>query len=393
MIENTLLIKNCDLIDGCSETIQKLVDILIIEGKIEKIGRNLSSPSNNNSMDNRGMTLLPGLIDTHVHLAFDGSDDPVNNLLFEHDHHTLIKMVMNCQKQLHNGVTTVRDVGGPTELIFALRESWRKKILVGPRLIVSGEVITTKGGHCHFIGHEVACNESALKAVTNGIKSGVDLIKIMATGGSLTPGSSVHVTQFLENEIAAIVEKAHHHSIKVAAHANAVEGIRNAINANVDSIEHGSFADTQALEAMVQKGIYLVPTMSPAEILIESQHITEKRRSDVLYNWESRKKVVKAAIDLGVKMTSGTDAGTTYVPHGCITKEIQLFYKLGMNPMKAIWTATSWAAELLGICDEVGTIEEGKAADMIGVRGNPIDDLRRLENPNLVIVAGQIIMN
>lgn len=393
MSGNSLQIKNCDLIDGCTDSIQVNVDILIIDGKIEKIGKNLSISGEIKTIDMSGKTVLPGMIDTHVHLAFDGSVDPVGALMSEDDHLTLIKMVNNCHKQLNCGVTTVRDMGGPRELILELRESWHKNILVGPRMLVSGAVITSKGGHCHFIGHEVSCKKTANIVAMDEISAGVDLIKIMATGGSLTPGSSVHITQFTTGEIETIVQKAHQHNIKVAAHANAIEGVRNAIKAKVDSIEHASFADDQSLEAMERAGIWLVPTMSPAEILIESEHITEQRRNEVEINWKSRRKVVERAIKLGIKMASGTDAGTTLVPHGCIAREINLFHKLGMNPMSAIWTATRWAAELVGISDEVGSLTEGKVADLIAVSGNPIKDLRLLANPEMVIVAGYIIRN
>lgn len=390
-VANNLLIKNCNLIDGVSESVLKNMDILISGGKIVKIEKDLHVSKIDLTLDLSGKTVLPGLIDVHVHLAFDASNDPVGHLTNDPEYITLIKMVMNCQKQIRSGVTTVRDMGAPRELILSLREAWKQNIISGPRMLVSGQVITTKGGHCHYIGNEVEGSESAREATEKEIRHGVDVIKIMASGGSLTPGSSVHVPQFCAEEIKAVVKKAHENGVKVAAHANALKGIQNAIEAGVDSIEHGSFADEKSIESMLDEGVFLVPTMAPAEVLLRSSLITEQRRNDVAKNWNSRKKAVKKAINIGLKMASGTDAGVTYMAHGMVALEISLFHQLGMDPMKAIWTATSWAAELLGISDQVGIVTTGKVADLIVVQGDPLKDLHLLASPELVLINGQII--
>jgi len=394
MIDQTLtsfLLKNCQLIDGISDSIRENVDIFIEGERIIEIGNRLSGIRPVKELDLSGHTVLPGLIDTHVHLAFDASDDPVGHLLEESDYITLIKMVINCKDQLLHGVTTIRDLGAPADLIIALRTALEQEILVGPRLVVSGEVITTKGGHCYYIGHEATCKQEAVDAVKEELRKGVDVIKVMASGGSLTPGSSVHIPQFSIDEIEAIVQTAHQKGIKVAAHANALAGIKNAVKSGVDSIEHGSYTDDETLELMRNLGTWLVPTMSPAEILLNSPHINEKRRNDITRNWKSRKAVVEKAIKMGIKMASGTDAGVTFTPHGCVSIEIELFRQLGMEPMQAIWTATCWAADLLGISDHVGIIAEGKYADLIAVEGNPLNNLKLLQYPKLVMINGKIV--
>jgi imidazolonepropionase-like amidohydrolase len=390
----SILIRNCFLVDGTSEHTRRGLDVLLDGEHVSQIGRNLSLPEGVEQIDAQGKTLLPGLIDAHVHLTFDGSLDPVGHLTTETPYVTLLKGVRNASLNLQRGVTTVRDLGGPSEVTLALRGAVQQGTIRGPRILTSGNVITTTGGHCHFIGHEVDDPQDARRAARLEMKKGVDLVKVMATGGALTPGSSVDLTQFSVGEISAVTQEVHAHGLKVAAHANGLTGLRNAVEAGVDSIEHGSYADREVMEMMKDRGTWWVPTMTPARVLLEgpnSKLVPTGRIISASRNWEARRGAVIEGVKMGLRMAAGTDAGATLTEHGLLSLEVETFHSLGMPAMQAIWTATRWAAELLGIQDRVGSIAEGKVADLILVDGDPLEDLRKLRTPVLVIQGGRIV--
>lgn len=390
----TILISNCSLIDGCSEVPRKGLDVLIEGEHVSRIGERLDVPKGAQQIEASGKALLPGLIDAHVHLAFDGSLDPVAHLIQETPYTTLLKAVRNASLNLRCGVTTVRDLGGPSEILLALRDAVKCGIVPGPHILTSGAIITTTGGHCHFMGHEADDPSEMRRAARLEMKQGVDLIKIMATGGALTPHSAVDLTQFSVEEIAAVVQEVHSHGLKVAAHANGLAGLRNAVEAGVDSIEHGSYADREAMEMMKEKGVWWVPTMTPALVLLEGPNrelVPPERIVSAGRNWKARRAAVSEGIRMGLKMAAGTDAGVTLTEHGIVSLEVETFHSLGMPAMQAIWTATRWAAELLGVEDSVGIVAEGKLADLLLVDGDPLEDLRRLREPALVIQHGRIV--
>jgi len=390
----TIIIRNARLIDGLSPAPREGVDLLLCEGRIAAIGAKLAAPGGSREIDAAGCTVLPGLIDAHVHLAFDGSLDPVGHLLAESPYTTLLKAAANAAQSLRRGVTTVRDLGGPGGLILALREAVRQGIIMGPRILAAGQVITTTGGHCHFMGHQADDLPAVRRAARCEIEQGVDLLKVMATGGSLTPGSPADAIQFGRAEIAAAVDEARARGLRVAAHANALGGLRHAVDAGVTSIEHGSYADRETLERMRELGTFWVPTMAPARIILEGPGaglIPPERSASAVKNWRARRRAVTEGIRLGVRLAAGTDAGVTITQHGLVALEVETFAALGLPPMQAIWTATRWAAELLGLEAEVGTLAEGRAADLILVRGDPLQDLSLLRQPAQVIQAGAVV--
>jgi len=389
-----ILIKNCRLIDGVSEQPHDAVDVLVEGRTIRGVGERLPAPESAFVVDGSGKTLLPGLIDTHVHLTFDGSLDPVRDLIGESHYITLLRAARNAALTLRRGVTTVRDLGGPAGIPYAVRDAVRQGIVPGPRILTSGQVITSTGGHCYFMGHEADDPASVRHSARLEMKAGADVVKIMATGGSLTPGCVADLIQFSADEMIPAVKEAHDHGLKVAAHANALQGIRNAVEAGVDSIEHGSYTDRELMALMQIKGTWWVPTMTPALVILEgpgSALISSERKASAGKNWKARRQAVMEGIRMGLRFASGTDAGVTLTDHGLVSMEVEAFHALGMPAMQAIWTATRWAAELLGIDGLVGTVAEGKTADLILVDGDPLADLSRLRAPLLVIHDGAIV--
>ena len=389
-----ILVKNCRLIDGVSEQPRDEVDVLVEGRTISRIGVDLAPPIDGRVIDASDKTLLPGLIDVHVHLTFDGSLDPVGHLVGESPYVTLLKAARNAAITLRRGVTTVRDLGGPSGIPYALRDSVRAGIAPGPRILTSGQVITSTGGHCYFMGHEADDPASVRHSARLEMKAGADVVKIMATGGSLTPGCPADLVQFSVDEMIPAVEEAHDHGLKVAAHANALQGIRNAVEAGVDSIEHGSYTDRELMALMQIKGTWWVPTMTPALVILEgpgSALISSERKASAGKNWVARRNAVVEGIRMGLRFASGTDAGVTLTDHGLVSMEVEAFHALGMPAMQAIWTATRWAAELLGVDGLVGTVAEGKTADLIVVDGDPLADLSRLRAPLLVIHDGAVV--
>ena len=390
-----LLLKNATLIDGIAPEPRAALDVLIRDGRIRAIGTNLGDPDAH-VVDCAGQYLLPGLIDCHVHLCFDASPKPVDHLNAELDTTTLLKMVCHARQTLQRGVTTVRDLGAKNGLDLALRDAIAQGWVPGPRMLVSGRVVTITGGHCYFMGYEVDTLDEIRRAVRLGVKAGVDLIKVMATGGRLTPGSSMDRAQFTEEELGAVVAEARLAGRRVAAHTGGLEGIRRAVAAGVTSIEHGSSMDETTMLAMKEKGIVWVPTNAPAVHILAnspSADFPATYLDAVRETWQTRRAAVQRGIELGVRFAAGTDAGVPCMEHGHVADEIKLFAELGLPPMQAIWTATRWAAELLGKENEIGSIAIGKYADLILVLSNPLDDLNRLMHPEIVVKDGKLVQS
>jgi imidazolonepropionase-like amidohydrolase len=391
----SLLFKDCMLIDGMSEEPRIGTDVRVQHGHICEVGPNLSREEQDvQVVDCAGRCLLPGLIDCHVHLCFDGSANPVAQLESESEATTLLRMAHNARQTLFRGVTTVRDLGSRGFLDTALRDAIERGWILGPRIVASGPVITIPGGHGSWIGIEVEGQEAIREAVRQHISAGVDVIKVMATGGRLTPGSQMNEPQFSLGELQVIMEGCRGTGVRVAAHAPGLAGVEQAIEIGVASIEHGSSIDESAMMDMKGKHIFWVPTITPAHVLLEtpaSESLSQEYLTGVRRRWCARRDALQRGIELGIPLAAGTDAGVTCVGHGRVAWEVRLFGELGLSPMEAVWTATRWAAELLGKEKEIGTIECGKLADLILVPGDPIEDLRVLEKPNCVVKEGKIV--
>jgi imidazolonepropionase-like amidohydrolase len=345
-------------------------------------------------IDGSGHTLLPGLINCHVHLCNDGSADTVRQVRDDSVPMATLRAVKNLGVALGAGVTTVRDCGAADEVAIELARAVADGIVAGPRILAAGRVITMTGGHGHFIGREADGPDAVRQATRAELKAGADFIKAMATGGVLTPGVEPDHSGLAEDELRWVVRTAHAAGRRTASHAIGGAGIKNALRAGIDSIEHGFHLDDEALELAVGNGAFLVPTL----VAIES--ITANAGRPELPDWVVRKAETEsgahragfaAAVAAGVTIAAGTDAGTPFNPHGDLARELGLMVDYGMTPMQAIVAATANAARNLDLHDKVGTIEPGKEADLILVPGDPSADIGRLGQVALVMKHGQVL--
>jgi imidazolonepropionase-like amidohydrolase len=344
------------------------------------------------------LTLLPGLIDVHVHLTMDLEGDWVTRAVRETAADEALRGAAHARTTLLAGFTTVRNVGArgfsDVALMRAIDAGW----IEGPRIIPAAHAIGITGGHCDATGwapgvlelgpKEGVANgvDQVVEAVRYQIKHGAKVIKVCATAGVLSFDATLGAQQLSEAELRAIVEEASRHGLKVAAHAHGTEGIKAAIRAGVASIEHGSMLDDEAIALMKQKGTYLVPT---AYLLTQFKYdqmpplIAAKAREAVPLAQESHRKAIKA----GVKIAFGTDAAV--YPHGENAREFAVYVGYGMKPIDAIRTATVNAADLLGLTDR-GVIAPRRLADLVAVPGNPLEDIRALERVSWVMKGGVV---
>ncbi len=377
------------VIDGTGRTIERAT--VVIRGTtIAAVGsdRELSLPRGTTKIDGRGLTLLPGLIDCHVHLCLGAEPDVVDAIANETPSLTLLKSSRSARQTLEAGVTTVRDVGSRDHSIFTLKQAIDTGLMPGPRIIGAGLAICMIGGHARFIGQEVEGAEQVRSVVRAQIAAGADVIKVIASGGVLTPGTSPDQAQMTVEELQAAVEEAQRAGRKVAAHAHGSSGMKNAIRAGVHSIEHATLMDEEAATMMKQQGVFMVPTLSalattaacrlgcgiPESALDKAKSMTKRHQVSF-----------KNALRDGIQIAMGTDAGTPFNFHGENAQELERMVAFGMSPMKAILASTSAAARLIGIQDQVGTIEKGKLADLLLFKGNPLRRIDLLRDRSRII--------
>jgi imidazolonepropionase-like amidohydrolase len=373
--------------------------VLVEDEKIVRVAKGgITIPQNAKKIPLTGMTLLPGFIDAHIHICLDGSPDPITSLLNESQTATTLKAARAAQKTLMAGVTSIRDMGGRNGIDLGLRQAVNSGLIPGPRMLVSGRLICMTGGHGWQIGQEANGPDEVRRTAREQIKAGADIVKLMATGGVMTPAVEPGSEQLTEEEMRAGVEEAHKAGKKTATHAMGTRGILNALRAGIDSIEHGVYLDEEAVAMMAERNVPLIPTIS-ALYFIENKGVeagipayaVEKTLRVKPHHLES----IRMAREGGVPVAAGTDAGTPFNLHGQNLTEIKLLVDYGgFSPMEAIEAGTRVSARVMGLQNELGTVEEGKLADLVLVAGNPLDNIDVLLDKNairLVMQGGKIV--
>ena len=387
------VIRNVTLLDGTGAA-PVTGQALIVEGRrISWIGPEAQLPegSDGHAIDGQGGTIMPGMINCHVHLTNDGSPDLFGQV--ERDSVTVsaLRGYLNLQATLESGVTSVRDCGAANGIALDLARAVDDGLVPGPRIRAAGRVITMTGGHGHFIGREADGPAGVRQATRAEIKAGAHFIKAMATGGVLTPGVVPTQTALQPDELEQVAREAHNAGRRAACHAIGNEGIKNAIRAGIDSIEHGFYLDDEALELALDRGTVLVPTLIAVNQIVNNGKtgampawVVEKAESESGHHRES----FAAAVRSGMKVAAGTDAGTPFNPHTYLPQELALMVDYGMRPMDAIVAATRNAAENLGLAPDVGTLEVGRLADIVVVDGDPSSDITAAGRVRFVMKDG-----
>ncbi len=349
-------------------------------------------------IDLAGKTILPGLIDCHVHLRSDGLADPRAQQASDTDAVALLRSARNARRCLECGVTTIRDCGSRGGIDFALRTASQQGLCPTPRLVLSGIIICMTGGHGWQLGYEADGPDAVRRAARTQIKLGADNVKLIASGGILSPGSEIGAPQLTIEEMRAAADEAHAAGKICCAHAHGSTAIKNAVRAGVDSVEHGYLLDDEGIDLMLQRGTYLVATSAAVRNVVKHgtssgvrPDVVRKAQSAIDQHIASFKRAHKA----GVKLAMGTDTGVPFTQHGNNLDELVYLVEMGLSPLEAIATATSGAAKLLKLDDRIGSLEPGKLADFVVVDGDPLSDITMLQDKGkilVVAVGGQVII-
>lgn len=385
-----LLFRDVRLIDGTGSPARPNTALLVERGRFAWIGPDNEAPAvaDHCVIHGQGRSLLPGLINSHVHLCNDGSADFAAQVRSDSVPLATLRAARMAELTLRSGVTSVRDCGAASGIVLELARAIDDGLQVGPRVVAAGRVITMTGGHGHFIGREADGVDAVRRATRAELKEGADFIKVMATGGVLTAGVDPGNVALLEEELAVVAQEAHNSGRRVATHAIGNAGIRNALRAGIDSIEHGLHLDDETLQMALDRGAFLVPTLLAVARIVEAgvargvpEWVVAKAEKEAEHSRES----FVAAIRSGMRIAAGTDAGTPYNLHEDLARELELMVNLGLSPMETIVAATRNAAENMDILHKVGTVEIGKRADLILVDGDPTEDIRVISS--IVYVA------
>ena len=389
------LITNVTVIDGTDGEPLRGGAVVVEDKRITWVGPATLAPAfePRSILDGGGCTLLPGLINCHVHLCNDGVADLFQQVRDDSITIATIRGVLNAELTLRAGITTVRDCGAANDIVIELAKAIERGMIAGPTIKAAGRVITMTGGHGHFIGREADGVDGVRKATRAEIKAGAHFIKAMATGGVLTPGVDPTQTAFQMEELEAVAQEAHKAGRRTACHAIGNAGIKNALRAGINSIEHGFYLDDEAIELFLKNGAFLVPTLIAVEQIVkngEARGIPDWVVRKAAAEGEHHQASFKAAVKSGMKIAAGTDAGTPFNPHGDLNLELALMVEYGLDPMQGLVAATRNAAENLAILDRVGTIEVGKVADLMMVRGDPLQDIRAMQQVVFVAKHGRV---
>lgn len=391
-----VVLRGVSLFDGVTSGLQADRTVICVGDRIDWVGPTSAEPRVGPGaivFDEAGRVLVPGLIDCHVHLSADGGTDFAGQLVSDTIPRAVLRAWASGNRLLASGVTTVRDCGAANDVVIELGRAIEDGLVAGPRVLAAGRVITMTGGHCFFVGRE-SDGEDGVRAATRAeIKAGAAFIKVMATGGVLTKGVSPNQVALTERELRVIVEEAHNAGKKVTAHAIGNVGIKNALRAGVDSIEHGFHFDEEAIQLALNSGAYLVPTLRALDADLEHEDALEpwlahKAHSESGYHQAS----FRSALGATMKIAAGTDAGTPFNPPGELVRELETMVRLGMTAEQALLSATRYAAANIDRSDTIGTVEVGKCADLLLLEADPLQDVGALRATAAIISRGQVLV-
>ncbi len=395
------------LIDGVSKTPREKVSILIHDDRITGVQPGFVTPAGAEVVDLSSATVLPGLIDAHDHITsvFDGGN-PVVEAVTGSGYDGAYASVGAAWATLEAGFTTIRDVGADNATIISMKKAVAKGVILGPRMFVAGEPLGPTGGHgdAHngldaelnhpgWTDNIVDSPEAGRRIVRAFRREGVDLIKIMPSGGVLSIGDNPDQQLMADDEIKAVIDTAHSLGMKVAAHAHGKGAIDKAVTLGVDSIEHGSFADAESYKLMKAHGTYLVPTLLVGDTVVKiaqthPEQLNPSSAAKALKVGPVLLKNLGDAYKAGVKIAFGTDQGLS--PHGANAREFALMVKAGMTPMDAILAATAGGSDLIGDAQDIGSVQTGRYADIIAVSGDPLADITEMERVQFVMKGGVV---
>jgi len=404
-----IVLKAARMFDGKANALVSPGVVIVEDSRIVELGASSKLPAGAEVIDLGDATLLPGFMDAHTHLRGDPASDSRQGRIDGIEQYPAERALIAsglARKTLHAGFTTVRDLGSADYIDVSLRNAIRDGHTEGPRMLVAVRGLGTTGGHCdptnsfrfglldpRMESPTVANGPDAMRAAVRwAVKYGADVIKTCATGGVLSLNDDVDSPQLTQEELNALVDQAHTMRRRAAAHAHGAEGARRAIRAGIDSIEHGSFLDDEALRMMVQKGTFYVPTLMALEGVKERMPgLDTRQQRKARLAMDSIDQTVRKAVSLGVRIALGTDAGV--FPHGRNAGEFRLMVDRGLTPIAALKAGTSVDAELFGIGDRLGSLEVGKLADVVAVPGDPVSDIRQTEKVFFVMKEGRVYRN
>ena len=401
----TTLLQCGTLIDAVGEAARTRIDILTSGGRIEAIGErgSLRPPSDATTIDLTSSICLPGLIDLHAHLLLDPLQLGFDNSNSSSATKALLGL-RNARVMLRNGFTTLRSTG-EFDRYYAfmdLRDSINRGDFIGPRIVGAPHAISPTGGHgdINYLPADLQIEKPAMiadgevelrRAIRQEFQHGAEWIKLMATGGVMSHGDDPNATAYSDEEMQAAVDETHRHFKKITVHAIGTAGIKQAVRAGVDSVEHGILIDEEGIALMKERGTVLVPTLYVLNYVVETGPEIGYPQGSIDKGgalMKERDQRIRKAFAQGIKVAFGSD---TIFPHEQAAREFRLMVGLGLSEMEAIRAATINAAELLGLEGEIGTVEQGKAADIIAVDGHPLDDIRELEDVDFVMKGGIVI--